>query len=74
MQTLGVAPKAKSKVTITKVEIYDAAYTGGGEAPAGKSFHATLQYLDPSWATQEDTVEVTKDGDYTLTTWAGRKC
>ena len=71
MQTLGVAPKAKSKVTITKIEIYDAAYTGGGEAPAGKSFHATLQYLDPSWATQEDTVEVTKDGDYTLTTWAG---
>ena len=71
MQTLGVSPKAKSKVTITKIEIYDAAYTGGGEAPAGKSFHATLQYLDPSWATQEDTVEVTKDGDYTLTTWAG---
>ena len=70
-QFVAVSPAAKKKVVVNKVEIFDAAYTDGGEAPAGKSFHATLQYLDPSWATQEDTVEVTKDGDYTLTTWAG---
>ncbi len=70
-QFVAVSPAAKKSVVIKKIEVFDAAYTGGGEAPAGKSFHATLQYLDPSWATQEDTVEVTKDGDYTLTTWAG---
>ena len=70
-QFVAVSPAAKKKVVVNKVEVFDAAYTAGGEAPAGKSFHATLQYLDPSWATQEDTVEVTKDGDYTLTTWAG---
>ena len=70
-QFVAVSPAAKKKVVVNKVEVFDAAYTDGGEAPAGKSFHATLQYLDPSWATQEDTVEVTKDGDYTLTTWAG---
>ena len=67
-QFVAVSPAANKKVVIKKIEVFDAAYT---EAPAGKSFHATLQYLDPSWATQEDTVEVTKDGDYTLTTWAG---
>jgi len=70
-QFVAVSPAAKKNVVVNKVEVFDAAYTDGGEAPAGKSFHATLQYLDPSWATQEDTVEVTKDGDYTLTTWAG---
>ena len=70
-QFIAIAPAAKKKVIVNKVEVFDAAYTEGGETPAGKSFHATLQYLDPSWATQEDTVEVTKDGDYTLTTWAG---
>lgn len=70
-QFVAVSPAAKKNVIVNKVEVFDAAYTDGGEAPAGKSFHATLQYLDPSWATQEDTVEVTKDGDYTLTTWAG---
>ena len=70
-QFVAVSPAAKKSVVIKKIEVFDAAYTDGGEAPAGKSFHATLQYLDPSWATQEDTVEVTKDGDYTLTTWAG---
>ena len=70
-QFVAVSPAAKKNVVVNKVEVFDAAYTAGGEAPAGKSFHATLQYLDPSWATQEDTVEVTKDGDYTLTTWAG---
>ena len=70
-QFVAVLPAAKKNVIVNKVEVFDAAYTDGGEAPAGKSFHATLQYLDPSWATQEDTVEVTKDGDYTLTTWAG---
>ena len=70
-QFVAVSPAAKKNVIVNKVEVFDAAYTGGGEVPAGKSFHATLQYLDPSWATQEDTVEVTKDGDYTLTTWAG---
>ena len=70
-QFLAVSPAVKKNVIVNKVEVFDAAYTDGGETPAGKSFHATLQYLDPSWATQEDTVEVTKDGDYTLTTWAG---
>ena len=70
-QFVAVSPAAKKNVIVNKVEVFDAAYTDGGETPAGKSFHATLQYLDPSWATQEDTVEVTKDGDYTLTTWAG---
>ena len=70
-QFVAVSPAAEKNVIVNKVEVFDAAYTDGGEAPAGKSFHATLQYLDPSWATQEDTVEVTKDGDYTLTTWAG---
>ena len=70
-QFVAVSPAVKKNVIVNKVEVFDAAYTDGGEAPAGKSFHATLQYLDPSWATQEDTVEVTKDGDYTLTTWAG---
>ena len=70
-QFVAVSPAAKKNVIVNKVEVFDAAYTDGGETPVGKSFHATLQYLDPSWATQEDTVEVTKDGDYTLTTWAG---
>ena len=70
-QFVAVSPAAKKNVVVNKVEVFDAAYTDGGDTPAGKSFHATLQYLDPSWATQEDTVEVTKDGDYTLTTWAG---
>ena len=70
-QFVAVSPAAKKNVVVNKVEVFDAAYTDGGDVPAGKSFHATLQYLDPSWATQEDTVEVTKDGDYTLTTWAG---
>ncbi len=69
-QFVAVSPAAKKKVVVNKVEVFDAAYTEGGDVPAGKSFHATLQYLEPSWATQEDTVEVTKDGDYTLTTWA----
>ena len=67
-QYIAVAPKDNSPVTITKIEIYDAAY--GQETPEGTSFTATLQYLNPSWSTNEASVKVTEDGEYTLTTWA----
>ena len=73
-QFIAVAPKDNSPVTITKIEVFDAAYTDGTDTPdvpTGKSFKATLQYIEPSWNNPgEDTVEVTKDGEYTLTTWA----
>ena len=73
-QFVAVSPAANKKVIIKKIEIYDAAYTDGTDTPdvpTGKSFKATLQYIEPSWTNPgEDTVEVTKDGEYTLTTWA----